>query len=705
MKKYNVKSITSRVTIGILFLIFIQSIFLLCMISCSGILEKMKQTERQSFYQIVHNRAGYLQNEMQNRWSNISSYADSIAEFLPLLDNPENSYAENTTAFFLHAETSMISMLRTAGVNDCFLILNNKTNGSQAYPALYFRDEDPLLNSSSYEDVLLISGPTTLSVPYQTYEDLWGYQLTLKEENQEFFMKPFSRSGLSNTSSQLGYWSMPFSLFENDTQIMTYSMPLKSSEGKVYGVIGIGLFVTYLNSCLPAYELSAKDSPGYLLAAFDSTAHILTPILYTGAYQRRMLESDSPLCLEEIDSENQIYLLENKGNRIYTCLEKLQLYPENTPFADEILYLAAFKEESKLYSLPYQFENILFYSILSSILLSTLLTVILCRGITVPIVTLSRRVLHINPLEDFSLGKYNLSELDELAKAIEDGNRNMRETSLKISQAVDMADIPIGVFQYKDRIPQVLATSRVETLLSLSPAEAVRLFQNHILFEEKLRSIMENPFKKNEQIFALSSNPPKWIKINLVNKDAETLGIVLDVTEEILEAERLKKERDYDALTQLCGRRFFQKRVAALLEQEDLQAAAMVMFDIDDFKDINDNYGHACGDTYLQEAANYLKKISQDNCIVGRRSGDEFFAFFYDFSSKEEILKRLRFFYQLLKSQPYILPNGEKRILSISAGVAFCNGKKQSYESLLADADSALYRVKNESKGYFGINP
>lgn len=166
-------------------------------------------------------------------------------------------------------------------------------------------------------------------------------------------------------------------------------------------------------------------------------------------------------------------------------------------------------------------------------------------------------------------------------------------------------------------------------------------------------------------------------------------------------ARRLKYERDYDALTQLCGRRFFRTSVTEILKQRDFCTAAMVMMDVDNFKQINDTYGHAFGDFYLKETARLLKEITCSGCIVGRRSGDEFFVFFYDFSSKEEIRQLLRCFYKKLSCCPLDFPDGKNQCIYISAGLAWVSPEQNDYDILLAQADETLYRIKKEKKGFF----
>ena len=93
----------------------------------------------------------------------------------------------------------------------------------------------------------------------------------------------------------------------------------------------------------------------------------------------------------------------------------------------------------------------------------------------------------------------------------------------------------------------------------------------------------------------------------------------------MLEKQRIEYERDFDVLTNLYNYQAFLFRVRQLFSSpEQLKTAAMLMWDLDNLKYVNDTYGHEWGDRYLNALSSRLQEFQIDGGIVARRSGDEF---------------------------------------------------------------------------------
>lgn len=114
---------------------------------------------------------------------------------------------------------------------------------------------------------------------------------------------------------------------------------------------------------------------------------------------------------------------------------------------------------------------------------------------------------------------------------------------------------------------------------------------------------------------------------------------------------------------------------------------ALLLFDGDKFKQINDRYGHLIGDKVIVNIAKALKKAYKEVSVIGRVGGDEFVVFIEDVSSKEFIIsKNEEFKDQLAKLNP------EFRI-AVSIGVAWLE-EDDTYETLFMRADRAMYQEK-----------
>lgn len=181
-------------------------------------------------------------------------------------------------------------------------------------------------------------------------------------------------------------------------------------------------------------------------------------------------------------------------------------------------------------------------------------------------------------------------------------------------------------------------------------------------------------------------------------------GLVLmqrtDITDQYNRETMLKKaQRDSitDPLTQLYNRLGSEQLIREALEKTDsTQTAALIMLDLDSFKEVNDRFGHPTGDQVLQEVARRLTTCFRSRDIVGRLGGDEFIIFLRKMNSRIDIHHILNRVVQTLN----IVCEDEAGSITItpSLGATFCMG--QPYEELYKQADIALYHSKKQKNRY-----
>ena len=154
----------------------------------------------------------------------------------------------------------------------------------------------------------------------------------------------------------------------------------------------------------------------------------------------------------------------------------------------------------------------------------------------------------------------------------------------------------------------------------------------------------------------------------------------------------------YDELTGLPTRRVIEHRVNSLLQRDDGQGRfALAFLDIDNFKHINDYYGHAVGDALLVEMSKRLGMDLRDSDMLSRISGDEFVLLLNPIQSEAEVAEYIDFILQRLKAPFFI--DGSEIFASTSIGVSLYPEHGRSYDVLRQNADIAMYRVKNGGKG------
>jgi c-di-GMP phosphodiesterase Gmr len=176
------------------------------------------------------------------------------------------------------------------------------------------------------------------------------------------------------------------------------------------------------------------------------------------------------------------------------------------------------------------------------------------------------------------------------------------------------------------------------------------------------------------------------------------LSCSADISEQKAVEDHLFRSAYFDGLTGLPMRRVIEHRVEGLIQRyEPGNAFALAFLDIDNFKHINDYYGHSVGDALLIEVAKRLGLNLRDTDMLSRISGDEFLLLLAPIDSEEEVADYVEATLQRLKAPFFI--DGSEIFASTSIGVSLFPDHGRNYDMLLQNADIAMYRVKNDGKG------
>lgn len=182
-------------------------------------------------------------------------------------------------------------------------------------------------------------------------------------------------------------------------------------------------------------------------------------------------------------------------------------------------------------------------------------------------------------------------------------------------------------------------------------------------------------------------------------KIANYIGVFRDITQRRLNQARLERMASYDPLTGLFNREHFNTLLESQLASlEYTQSGLAVLFlDLDDFKPINDNFGHACGDELLIEISRRLKHLMRANDLTARFGGDEFVIALTGLGTADKAAKVAeKVMADIIR--PYQLDNGELVRVSVSVGIAFTSSHEISAAQLLDAADAAMYDAKQQGK-------
>ncbi|MEB3281841.1 MAG: PAS domain S-box protein [Lyngbya sp.] len=182
------------------------------------------------------------------------------------------------------------------------------------------------------------------------------------------------------------------------------------------------------------------------------------------------------------------------------------------------------------------------------------------------------------------------------------------------------------------------------------------------------------------------------------------VGTSINITERKLAEEQLRHNAYHDTLTNLPNRAFFMERLQEAIQQVKTERDclfAVLFFDLDDFKYINDSLGHAIGDQLLICLTDRLKNCLRKTDILARFGGDEFTILLGEIQQIEQVMKVAQNIQQEL-SLPFLLDNHQV-FTNASIGIALVTADYQQPEEILRDADIAMYSAKEQGQGKSAI--
>jgi len=695
-------------------IVIIQVALFVSTIFSSGIIEILKDNSFNIFNQKIESRSNYLQNEMIQRWSNVSESESIInsaiskkLESKGLTVKHLDNNLQLTNELLNEVSSDVIFMLRKNYVTGAFLILNN---ASEEKTGLYFRDLDPNSNPSDNSDLLMERGPASiaqnLGIPLDTW---WSNRFTFESRNKisskDFFINPIIAAIENKDLSykDLGYWSKPFSLSDKDIKVITYSIPLMDKNNNPYGVLGIAISLNHLNSLLSYEDIDSNGKGAYILGMDDNNDMNFEKLMSTGPMINKIVGDHENVQLNNKEIYDSIYEVNvNDSKKIaYACTKYFNLYNTNTPFENEKWAIIGVVEKDDLLYYSNRFTNMLIFSMVISSLIGVAFVIFSGGRITKPIRNLAKDVKKSNPREPLALKKINISEIDELSSAIVALSTSVVDSASKLSQIIKLFNMPIGAFEFKNGQDMVLCTETFFDVIGVEAPDKSDTYIDIKSFEAILEKIIVCQENLSEGIYRIEKENKKnsWIKLKLLSEESRTLGVVSDITQEILEKQKIEYERDYDLLTDILNRRAFHNGVREKLRGSNLKVGAFIMWDLDNLKYVNDTYGHDYGDEYIRRASIELKRFEAYGGIVGRRSGDEFYAFLYGYNTKDEIREIIKKVHNNIENAVLILPNNRELKIRISTGIAWYPDDAVTYENLSKYSDYAMYKIKRTVKG------
>lgn len=720
MNRQKAQPILKRMLIPMVLLTLIEVMLLSGTFIFGGAIQELDENAKGIVQGKVANRSSYLQNEMINSWSNVSYTVQLINETAEKLDQDgtidlDNIGKNSNACFPLVSEISgnLIEMLRSNKVTGAFVVFNNddpkelREQESFSRPGVYFRDLDPDTSASvRNSDLLIERGSVDLvhSLDIAT-DSAWKPQFVFTKEHEEIynlFLNP-QEQGYENPEAasltELGYWGKPHTLTDDDKMMISYTVPLITSTGKVYGTLGMEITLDYLATMLPSEELMEDKPASYLLIVQDAE---------TDEY-RTVYSSDSSIApdMEKLDvsqsSDGNFYFNGADHERYFMDMEYFQLYDSNGPFESDRWGLAGAVKESDLTEFSNHIMSYIIVAIILTIIMGIAGSVLVSFMISRPIHLVSKHMQQMNTKNKIGLPRTNIYEFDQLEESIEKLSRDVIDSATKFAQILNKASIRIAGFEIDMDNNTLFLTDGFFDIFGLKGSIASIMDVQTFIMEMKELEIYKAEEAEDYILYKIPTGEKEtYVRLSYSGvEDRRAIGIVEDITKTIQEKQLIEHERDHDLLTGLKNRRAFQRIMQQLFEKGEscLKKAALVMMDLDNLKQINDKFGHDYGDKYIQAAADSFRKYTPSNTIISRNSGDEFYLFFYGYDTEEDITRILSGLKKGIDEEYILLPPMQRLKLKMSGGISWYPRDSRHYEQLLQFSDFAMYQVKHSTKG------
>lgn len=401
------------------------------------IVSALNDNSVQIFTDRVRNREKELEYAFSSSWTNMELYNKSLNEAFKKYQNDAAAFFDDTEQqqeYLLATSDTLITMLRNNAVNGVFLILADSADVSadseeaKSYSGLCIRDYDLTSGYTEREDLLIERCPAALIAELDCSLDVYWdscYTFDNIDNKGSFFYEPlkaaYENQGVSN--SYLSYLSEPHQYSENDREVISYSIPLISSNGTVYGVVGVELMTDYLATLLPNDELQNANTGMYVLAQYEegkedcrivAANQILLKEFFPESQQNEKSNA------KQMEGYEQLYTCIGKDNVNMVCyMVPMNVYDRYSPFENHRFVLVGIMREDALFEMSKEIRSSLVLVVLITFSMGFIGIFIVSHLLSRPVRSLAKRVQNRGAESDTKLDHINIREIDQLIDAIE----------------------------------------------------------------------------------------------------------------------------------------------------------------------------------------------------------------------------------------------------------------------------------------------
>lgn len=569
--------------------------------------------------------------------------------------------------------------------------------------------------SQRNSDLMLVRAPAqVVQSLYIATDTSWTPSINYGANGSSGFLYPVFQAAYHGNgeldAADYGHWtSSPYTLSGDDHSAIAYTIPLILDDGTVYGVLGVEILESYLQTLLPGTELQNDSSGTYLLGVASNSAIgkddlTVSVISASPAANAPQQSYDQTLLLKP--SKRGGYQSDSPLGLCHAAVAPLTLYNRNAPFSNEQMLLIGSVPVSALYAFSGYVLRFLIIAVLVVLTAGLFSSLVLARKLSRPISRLSDEVAHARESRSSipMLSATGIIELDRFSSAFTQLGREVLDTSTKFLRIMDMASVELGGYELRSAPDSIYVTDNFFDLLGMPGVDADDLTAQSFreLLQRFERSCPHSPAPDGAMLYhiRLPSGKERYLRIETTHEDGTQVGLAEDATANTLEKLRIEHECDYDTLTDLYNRRAFHRICAEFFcSPEKLGHAALLMFDLDNLKQINDTFGHDWGDEYIRRTGECFAKNAPARTVCARISSDEFSALFYGYNDQDTLRADIRALKAALEHSVVQLPSGRELRVSVSGGIAWYPESSTDLITLRKYADFAMYQVKRSRKG------
>lgn len=421
----NKNSIIKKAGIAIVIPLLLQACLFILAISDSGIITALRNNSINNFKDKGYDKHAHIEEQMFQNGGHINKNVDNINSYIldtlekkGLSTNELNSDYNTSKEILTSTSKYMMNIIKETHTTDVFLILDtieaNQENSELVEKhGIYIKNTDPLRNSKDGSDLYIEIGPRDIASDLKINTNSnWRekYTFNKNDSNNDFFYKPINEAKKHKNIyvRDFGYWGKPSIITNDNTKVITYSIPLINEEGIPYGVLGIGIDSNYISRFFKSNELNKIDGYAFFVEndEVNKNEFKLEDVIAIDNKNKALLENYKNKNIKIDKVLEDIYELKNEediNDITYIFKKRLDLYNFNNKFLNEGMDIVLFLNDNNLFYQINRFENLLEVSILISTLVGIIISLVLVRRLTKPTIALAEKVRESNPREPLNL--------------------------------------------------------------------------------------------------------------------------------------------------------------------------------------------------------------------------------------------------------------------------------------------------------------